>query len=353
MGLDRRAAREHSVLTGLQRFCEDQGLGSPSPLVTEVIGAYLCQGLCDRAPSTRGTYHSVLRGLGERSAPKGPPRFAGSLAPSPYDPRERAQLYSVASSQRRPWRRYSATMLVVLGIGAGLRTGELVAAKGRDVTTQEAGVSLRVRGARQRVVNLWGYEATLLGELVGPKNAYLFHPEEASRSYPNFVNDFARQLVASAGAAKFSAPRARSSYICDQLASGTALSTLLARAGILEVESLLRYARHVKGSPVQGGAAPPTRERAVVSDVPAHLTAERRSDWLRARGHRRQPRGDPPRDTAGATNGTTPDAAAACVAGGLVALGVGRSRVGLESGHEGALLAESSLARRARRCGRG
>jgi integrase len=247
MVLDRRVAREHSVLAGLQGFCHEQGL--TSPLVTEVIAAYLCQGLRDRPPSTKGTYHSVLRHLARSEEAKGTPRFAGSLAPSPYDAAERAQLYSVAASQRRPWRRYSATMLLALGLGAGLRASELVVAKGRDVLIDEAGVSLRVRGARQRVVTLRGYEATLLAELVGRKNAYLFHPEEASRSYPNFVNDFCRQLVASPDAAKFSAPRARSSYICDQLASGTDLSTLLGAAGIVEVESLLRYARHVPGAP--------------------------------------------------------------------------------------------------------
>ena len=123
MVLDRRAAREHSVLAGLQGFCHEQGLGSPSPLVTEVIAAYLCQGLRDRAPSTKGTYHSVLRHLARTEEAKGTPRFAGSLAPSPYNLRERAQLYSVASSQRRPWRRYSAQVLLALGIRGGAARG--------------------------------------------------------------------------------------------------------------------------------------------------------------------------------------------------------------------------------------
>ena len=247
MGLDRRVQRERAVLTGLQRFCDDQGLDAS--LATEVVGAYLHQGLRGRASSTKGTYHSVLRRLAPVTEPTGAPRFAGSNAPSPYHATERAQLYSVAASQRRPWRRYSATVLLALGLGAGLRTSELVSAKGRDVIVEEEGVSLRVRGVRQRVVTLRGYEATLLGELVGRKNAYLFHPEEASRTYPNFVNDFCRQLVADPDAAKLSAPRARSSYICDQLASRTALSTLLGAAGIVQVESLLRYARHVPGTP--------------------------------------------------------------------------------------------------------
>ncbi len=247
MVLDRRVTREHSVLVGIESFCREQGL--TSPLAPEVVSAYLCRGLGGRAPSTKGTYHSVLRSLGESTAPKGAPRFSGSLAPPPYDARERAQLYSIASSQRRPWRRYSATMLVALGLGAGLRPGELVAARGRDVIVEDAGVLLRVRGAHHRIMVLRGDEAVLLSELVGRGNDYLFHPERADRSYPNFVNDFCRQLVASPHATRFSASRARSSYICDRLVSGTALSALLAATGIVEVESLLRYARHVPGAP--------------------------------------------------------------------------------------------------------
>ena len=41
--------------------------------------------------------------------------------------------------------------------------------------------------------------------------------------------------------------RARSSFICDHLAAGTAISALLAITGIMEAGSLARYARHVPG----------------------------------------------------------------------------------------------------------
>ena len=247
MDSDRRAARERSVHAGLQGFCRDQGLGSPP--VGEIMAAFLCQGLVGRASSTKGTYHSVLRHFGEVAEPQGAPRFAGSRAPAPYDARERAQLYSVASSQGRPWRRYSAMMLLTLGIGAGLRTSELVAARGRDVTIDPTGVTLHVRGARRRVVTLRGDEAAALGDLVGRKSDYLFHPEPATRSYPNFVNDFCRQLVAGPDVTRLSTSRARSSYICDHLTSGTRLSALLEATGLVEVESLARYARHVPSAP--------------------------------------------------------------------------------------------------------
>ena len=90
---------------------------------SQVIAAYLALGLGGRAPSTKGTYRSVLRHLAEVDAPKAAPRFAGSLAPSPYGAGERAELYSIASSQRRPWRVHSALVLLAFGLGAGLCGG--------------------------------------------------------------------------------------------------------------------------------------------------------------------------------------------------------------------------------------
>jgi hypothetical protein len=82
---------------------------------------------------------------------------------------------------------------------------------------------------------------------VGP--GYLFYPGGADRSYKNFVNNFCYSLEADPAAPRLSSGRARSSSICDHLAAGTSLRLLLYIAGIAEVESLLRYARHVPGAP--------------------------------------------------------------------------------------------------------
>ena len=201
---ERRVSRERSVLAGLERFCAGQGLGAAS-LVADVIAAYLCGGLEGRAPSTKGTYHSVLRRLGGIDAANGAPRFSGSLAPAPYRGPERAELYAIASAQRRGWRVHSALALLALTLGAGLRPGELVGVKGRDVARRGDRVVVRVGGGHGRVVEVRAHEADLLDELARDRGAYVFHPHEAERSYPNFVNDFCRQLVADPAAARLSA----------------------------------------------------------------------------------------------------------------------------------------------------
>ena len=116
----------------------------------DVIEAFCVAGLPGRALSTRGTYRSALYRLaepvhgapGQRATP-----FAGAEAPPPYSPAERAGLAALAAAQRDPARRRSALAVVVFGIGAGLRPGELVALRGSDVIRRGRRVTVRAGGA--------------------------------------------------------------------------------------------------------------------------------------------------------------------------------------------------------------
>jgi integrase len=250
---ERRARRERSVLCGLERFCAGQGLDS-STLANPLIAAYLCAGLEGRAPSTKGTYHSVLRAVGGIEAPKGAPRFAGSPAPAPYSRAERAELYAIARAQRRAWRVRSALALLALCLGTGVRSGELVTLRWSDVETRGDRVRVSLGPPAVRVIEMRPHEAALVEQLRIDGDGidgdgYLFHPGEADRSYPNFVNDFCRTVEADPGAPRISAARARASFICDHFVERTPLHVLLEKSGIAEVESLLRYARHVERAP--------------------------------------------------------------------------------------------------------
>jgi integrase len=244
------AHRPGYVLSGLGRFGREQGLGPSPPLGAEVVEAFVALGLPGRAPSTKGTYRSVLRAIGGSSRPASATPFSGSAAKAPYNAQERAELLSVATSQRSEWRRASALMLLALGIGAGLRAGELAAAIGDDVTDEPRGVSVRVGGAGGRTVPVNDvYAKTLALQATHVGLGYLFCPGWADRAYKNFVNNFCYGLVADPAGPRFSSGRARSSFICDHLAAGAPLRELLYISGIHEVESLLRYARHVPGAP--------------------------------------------------------------------------------------------------------
>ena len=251
----RRLAVAATAVRGLSRFAATRGIpaGPEFLLDYDVIEAFCVAGLAGRACSTRGTYRSALYRLampvhgepGQRATP-----FAGAKAPPPYSPAERAELAALAAAQRDPAKRASALAVVVFGIGAGLRPGELVSLRGSDVSRRGRQVTVRVGGQAARVVPVTaGYAGRAAGLARGAGPAHLFRPGPADRGYKNFVTNFTRTLTADPAAPRLRPGRCRSSFICGHLAAGTPVAELLAITGIRQAESLARYARQVDGAP--------------------------------------------------------------------------------------------------------
>jgi integrase len=253
----RRQAVAATALRGLSRFAAVRGIppGREFLLDYDVIEAFCVAGLPGCASSTRGTYRSALYRLavGVHGLPgQRPTPFAGAKALAPYSPAERAELAAIAAAQRNPARRASALAVVVFGIGAGLRPGELVALRGSDVIRHGRRVSVHVSEPAARVVPVTApYAGRAAGLAIGAGNAHLFRPGPAGRGYKNFVTNFARTLTADPAAPRLTLGRCRSSFICDHLAAGTPLRELLAITGICQAESLARYARRVDGAPAK------------------------------------------------------------------------------------------------------
>ena len=253
----RQQAVAGTAVRGLCRFATARGIppGREFLLDYDVIEAFCVAGLPGRASSTRGTYRSALYQLarpvhgqpGQRATP-----FAGAKPPPPYSPAERAELAAIAAAQRDPARRASALAMVVFGIGAGLRPGELVALRGSDLVRRGRRVMVRVGGPAARVVPVTApYAGRSAALAAGAGTGYLFRSGPADRGYKNFVTNFARALTADPAAPRLAAGRCRSSFICDHLAAGTPLRKLLVITGICQAESLARYARHVDGAPAK------------------------------------------------------------------------------------------------------
>ena len=248
------------AVRGLSRFADARGIPASREFLLDydVIEAFCVAGLRGRASSTRGTYRSALYRLA--GAAHGPPGqratpFAGARAPVPYSPAERAELAALAAAQRDPAKRSSAVAMVVFGIGAGLRPGELVALRGGDVARHGRQVTVHIPGPAARAVPVTSRYAGRAGELARHAGSgFVFRPGPAERGYKNFVTNFARGLAADPAAATLSLRRARSSFICDHLAGGTPVPVLLAITGIAEAGSLARYARHVPGISSSKGA---------------------------------------------------------------------------------------------------
>jgi integrase len=249
----REVPRARSVLALLAGFAAGQGVpASPAGLLDyDVVEAFCVRGCAGRASSTRGTYRSVLYQLagqvhgppGQRATP-----FAGAKAPAPYPAGERADLAAAARAQRDAAKRSSALAMVVFGVGAGLRPGELAALRGSDVTRGGGQVVVHVTAGGGRAVPVApAYAGRAAGLARRAADGFVFRAGPADRGCKNFVNNFAGRLARDPGAPSLSVGRARSSFICDHLAAGTPLRTLLAISGILEAESLARYVRHVPG----------------------------------------------------------------------------------------------------------
>jgi len=244
-----------TAVRGLCRFATARGIpaGPEFLLDYDVIEAFCVSGLPGRAPSTRGTYRSALYQLAGpvHGAPgRRPTPFAGAKAPAPYSPAERAELAAVAAAQRDPARRASALAVMVFGIGAGLRPGELVALRGSGVARHGRRVTVHVSGPAARVVPVTaGYAGRAAGLAADAADGHLFRPGPADRGYKNFVTNFTRTLTADPAAPRLTLGRCRSSFICGHLAAGTPVAELLAITGICQAESLARYAAHVDGAP--------------------------------------------------------------------------------------------------------
>jgi integrase len=241
------------ALRGLARFADSRGVPAGRELLLDhdVIEAFCVAGLAGRACSARGTCRSALCRLAAAvHGPAGqrPTPFAGAKAPLPYSPAERAELAAVAAARRDPVARASALALVVLGIGAGLRPGELVALRGDDVSRRGRQVMVRVSGPSARVVPVTAGHAGRAWQLARSAGSdFVFRPGPAGRSCKNFASNFTRDLAADPAAPRLSLRRARSAFACGHLAAGTPVGVLLEVTGIAEAGSLARYARHVAG----------------------------------------------------------------------------------------------------------
>ena len=249
----REVPRARSVLGLLARFAAGQGV-APSPrqlLDYDVVEAFCVRGCAGRAKATCGTDRSVLSlfsGPVHGEQKQRATGFAGAKAPPPYSGAERAAVAAAARAQREAGKRSSALAVVVFGVGAGLRPGELAALRGSDVTWIGGRVVVHLAAGTGRAIPVTPAYAGRAAELARlARDGFVFRPGPADRAYKNFVNGFARGLAWDPDAPGLSMSRARSSFICDHLAAGTPLRVLLAIAGIAEAESLARYARHVPG----------------------------------------------------------------------------------------------------------
>lgn len=231
-------------------FCAREGLDEVAATrrdeaTVEAFLALECRGL--RAHSV-GTYRSVLvRESAAKSADRS--RYSGSPAPAPYSDVEIAALFAVARSQSSELRVRNALVLLATTLGAGLRPRELAHLQNADVAVVDGECHVLVRGPRPRLVPVLAPYDTELLAIAPSRPHYLFRPGATRRDTKNLVGEIAQRLVRDPSDVALSTGRARSSYLCAHLERDTALYQLCELSGLEDVDSLLRYARHVPSAP--------------------------------------------------------------------------------------------------------
>jgi len=242
--------RDRSVMARFMAFCASEGLESSSDALHDeaVVATFLAIGCRGLVPHSLGTYRSVLArvaGCDFSSVYE----FEASAAPRPYTSKEVAALWSMANNQSSSLRIERAKVLLCTMLGAGLRPGELARASCNDVGSYGVSTLIVVHGLPSRTLRVLSPYDVELATLTDGTPRYLFRPGAKVRDTKNLIGEVCALLVRDKDEVSLLARRARATFICGHLEQGTPLRRLCATAGLKDVESLLRYARHVEGAP--------------------------------------------------------------------------------------------------------
>jgi integrase len=167
--------------------------------------------------------------------------FGGASPLAPYSRTEIVSLRNWATGQRTALGRSNAWVLLLLGLGAGLRAAEICAATHKHVVDSAGGRTILVPGDNSRMVPLlaaWEGDWDELPENDG-KDGRLFRPGVRGH-YPNMVTNFVHR---SQGVGlKPQTQRLRATWIVTHLVAGTPLDLLRVAAGVTSISAFARLA---------------------------------------------------------------------------------------------------------------
>lgn len=217
-----------------------------TPLVRERIfrpqpvDEFVHLGMTGYLKGSRATHRAALRimveALNPATAHRGGFPIPRSAPTAPYSPSEIAALHSWALTRSTAQRRRDAMILLVLGLGAGLATRELLAVKTGDLDL--GAMSVTVSASRPRVVPIaTPWQASLVrlaGNLQAP--GWAFRPGRQGIN-PRQVTDF---LDRSGARRDIRPSRMRATWLLGHLEAGTAPRELLRISGLRNLAALDR-----------------------------------------------------------------------------------------------------------------
>jgi integrase len=201
----------------------------------DTIERFVTKGCAHLARGTQFNYRRELRVVGAAvlGEPLYPPRqipLSRDDLSRPYTEPELAALIAQCRGLPTPFLRENAKAIVALGLGAGLSAQEISWARGTDVTVDDRGVLMAVRGPRPRVVPVldeWAEAVASRAEVVGPRPLLLPDRSEIKKyQLSNFLERWPK------GGPKADTRRLRATWIVGHLERGTHVLALADAAGV-------------------------------------------------------------------------------------------------------------------------
>ncbi|QYH34590.1 site-specific integrase [Salinibacterium sp. M195] len=199
---------------------------------------------------TGGTYRSVLLAISASVLPNSRPKLTAMhkrKIQAPYTTAEMEAHALWAAGQKTALSRHRCMLLVAFTAGAGLQPGELRTLRRTDVTIDEDGVLVRVRGRNARSVPMlreWEEWAQLL--VNGYPEAELLWGGPRAPSGNNMVSDFMYRTMGVVPALT----RLRATWTTTHLGMGTPIKELLRAGGMAQFENLNQYLTYVEAAPM-------------------------------------------------------------------------------------------------------
>ena len=251
-----------TLLTRHVHWCWTQGYPLDREVIfrREVISESIAKGMAERTNKTQATIRSRLFRMSEQlmTGPHRPvrvPTIPIGPAQAPYSPREVTLLRTWASNLNTDYRRINMTVILALGLGAGLKAHEMSAMTCGDVTVDDEGVLVHVRaGTSPRTVPVleqWEETLAVVAAAAMRSEQWLMLPKrrlaQSSNMLPNFTLDLPNRPVS------VRAQRLRATWIVDHLSAGTPVGLLAQAAGMDSASALGPYITHVPNlDPVAG-----------------------------------------------------------------------------------------------------
>lgn len=218
----------------------------------DVISSFVAVACQHYAVSTQASYRSLLFSM-SATLLTGPLRPVPTAviprsydASEPYTGDEIRLLRLWAANQATTYRQVNATVLLALGLGAGLSTREIIHLRCADVQVDDQGVLVHVTGERERLVPVLGeWEAPLaaLCQAAIRPTQPVFGSRRTTAANPNLVTAFLED--ATDAPVRVKVQRLRATWVVGHLAAGVPAPVLARAAGLTTTDGLTRFLKYV------------------------------------------------------------------------------------------------------------